>query len=393
MPAPEYIRRSYAGGAQPAQLNNSISSTATSFSIAVTTGWVEEDGSPLGTAGPFTVAIDLYTPSVEKVLCSSVDLTTGLVTVYVAGDGWSGRGYDGTIPQAHVPGSSTSGVQPCWSSVEADEANQAVYDLLGGGGGGSLTSVPIGALVPFAGTGLTVPPNFLVANGASLLRTSYSACFATLTIAFTGTTTSGGATITSVSSTVTPYMFPGLSITLANSGGAIYTVQSTTSTTVTLTSGVGITAGSGGNCTGFPHGVVDSTHFNIPDASGRVLAGQGTEGTNASPTLFTGAVGGEQLHTLVTGELASHAHGTNESPHTHYANGGGNSALQAVFANGSGGTYLNGTAGSPSYSVEWALNQTITPTSTGLTIQNTGSGTGHNNMQPYVVITHIVRVS
>jgi hypothetical protein len=127
MAAPQYVRRSYGGAAETAQLTVNLGSGATAFTIQPTTGWVEEDGSPLGTIGPFTVAIDLYTSSLEKVLCSAIDLASGLVTVYVdEADGWSGRGYDGTTAQEHVPGTSPAGVQPCWSSVEADEANQAV---------------------------------------------------------------------------------------------------------------------------------------------------------------------------------------------------------------------------------------------------------------------------
>ena len=127
MPAPQYVIRSYGGGADVAQLAQNMGPSDTSFAIAPTTGWLEDDGSPLGTVGPFTVVVDRFTASVEKILCSAINLTSGVVTVYVdSEDGWSGRGYDGTAPQAHVPGGSTSGVQTCWSSAEAKEANQAV---------------------------------------------------------------------------------------------------------------------------------------------------------------------------------------------------------------------------------------------------------------------------
>jgi hypothetical protein len=129
MPLPAYVLRSYGGGAVVAQLVQEIGPSDTAFTITPTTGWTEADGNPLGTVGPFTVVIDRFTASVEKILCSGINLVTGVVTVETSGG--SGRGYDGTTPQAHVPGGSTSGVQTCWSSVEAAEANKLVYDALG----------------------------------------------------------------------------------------------------------------------------------------------------------------------------------------------------------------------------------------------------------------------
>lgn len=164
MAAPQFVRRSYAGGVpQGTQLVAQIGSTDTTFAIANTTGWTEIDGSPLGTVGPFTVAIDLYTSSVEKILCSSVNLTTGLVTVYTS-TGYTGRGYDNTTAQTHVPGS-TSGVQPCWSATEADEANQAV--VYGPGGGGAvigLTGNPTCRLHQFAGESVATGLDIQIGN-------------------------------------------------------------------------------------------------------------------------------------------------------------------------------------------------------------------------------------
>ncbi len=130
MTMPQYVVRSYGGGAVVAQLTQPMGPQDASFAISPTINWTEADGNPLGTAGPFTVVIDRFTASVEKILCSSINPVTGVVQVYLA-PGFSGRGYDGTVPQAHVPGGSTSGVQTCWSSAEAMEANQAVFNMLG----------------------------------------------------------------------------------------------------------------------------------------------------------------------------------------------------------------------------------------------------------------------
>lgn len=130
MALPSDVIRSYGGGAVQAQLIEDMQVGDTSFGITTTVGWVENGTSnPLGTSGPFVVLIDRGTDTVEKILCSAVNLTTGVVTVWTSGG--SGRGYDGTTAQAHVPNGSPSGVQTCWSSIEATEANAAVNYLLG----------------------------------------------------------------------------------------------------------------------------------------------------------------------------------------------------------------------------------------------------------------------
>lgn len=126
VPAP-FVRRSYGGGAEAAQLVEAMGVSDLSFAITTTVGWTENGTSdPLGTSGNFTVIIDRFTNEAEKITCSSVNLATGLVTVPAGG-----RGADGTDPVAHVPNGSPAGVQTCWTSVEADEANLAVNTMLG----------------------------------------------------------------------------------------------------------------------------------------------------------------------------------------------------------------------------------------------------------------------
>ena len=402
MPKPQYVRRSYGGGSAVAQLVNAMGSTDTSFTISPTTGWVDEDGSsPLGTVGPFTVVIDRFTPQVEKILCSSINLSTGVVTVYTSGDGWSGRGYDGTTAQAHVPNGSTAGVQTCWSSQEADEANQAVVDVLGGG----LTTygVPVGTIVPFAGTPQTLPTNFLVADGSSVLRASYSALFSALTVNGTCTSTASSATLTGISSAVTPFITAGMALTLTNSGGAVYTVSSVTSTQIVLTSGTGVTAGTGAFIV-YPHGASDSTHFNLPDARSRVIAGQsnGVSPTNAQPALWVGGTGGESLHTLAQNELSTAigtaaAQSVSDPGHNHIPLG---PASQFVYTYtpstlyAAASAYAAGGAGTTTSQI--TFESTTANASTGITLSasavtNAGGGNAHENKQPYLVATHIIR--
>jgi hypothetical protein len=135
MAIPAYLRRSYGGGAEPLLLAGDIGASDLTFTLAnsdigTVASWLEEDGSALGTAGPFVVCFDRFTPTVEKVLCSSIDLGTGVVAVYDAG-GNSGRGYDRTLAQAHVASLANPLVQHVASAVDLDEANQLVKLLLG----------------------------------------------------------------------------------------------------------------------------------------------------------------------------------------------------------------------------------------------------------------------
>lgn len=200
MAAPENILRSYGGGAEPAQLVNEIGASELSFAISLTTGWVEEGTTnPLGTSGPFTVVADRFTASVEKILCSSVNLTTGVVDVYNVG-GFTGRGYDGTTAQAHVPGGSTSGIQTCWTAQEALEANAAVVVLLGGspadgdvfqivGGSPTYAPNPSGLAGAPCGRIYQSTPLSMAYTGTPVVLTHFSPSF--LLGGFTNPTTSG----------------------------------------------------------------------------------------------------------------------------------------------------------------------------------------------------------
>jgi microcystin-dependent protein len=117
-----------------------------------------------------------------------------------------------------------------------------------------------------------------------------------------------------------------------------------------------------------------STTFNIPDSRGRVgVALDNMGGTDAGRLAVAnalGGTGGEELHTLTTAELAAHQHFS--------ADPGGSSVsfVSALFATppGSGGGQY----------------PAITDARTILT-GSTGSGTAHNNMQPYILLNRMIR--
>jgi len=111
-----------------------------------------------------------------------------------------------------------------------------------------------------------------------------------------------------------------------------------------------------------------STTFNLPDL----------QTANRFPRAATndggvGDTGGAATHALTTGELATHSHGVTDSGHVH-----------TIPASGS--------AGSTTLALNSAAVGTINTSSvtTGITIDNTGSGTAHNNEPQFIDFHYII---
>jgi microcystin-dependent protein len=191
---------------------------------------------------------------------------------------------------------------------------------------------------------------------------------------------------------------------------------------------------------GTTYGVGDgSTTFNLPDKRGRVSIGAGTGSGLTNRVL--GVTGGEETHALVTAELASHTHGMahthtmgnhthgvdhyhnwnaqgshnhSDGGHSHTVSGtyigytpGGSGAYSASGSTGIQGTSNNGcglgAAATPAGNTVYASQTNAAWANSGGPSTNTtdaaststtgaaGSGTGHNNMQPFLVTNFMIK--
>jgi microcystin-dependent protein len=128
------------------------------------------------------------------------------------------------------------------------------------------------------------------------------------------------------------------------------------------------------NAIGYTYGGVYSgsdLSFNIPDMRGRVGIGAGAGSGLTARTL--GEKSGVETHALNEGEMPAHSHSSN-------ATGG---SIGLITSNGSNtaATGLDSSTGEPN----------LFAAIPALTINNTGSGLPHNNMQPYVVLRYLIK--
>lgn len=159
---------------------------------------------------------------------------------------------------------------------------------------------------------------------------------------------------------------------------------------------------------GTTFGVGDgSTTFNVPDLRGRMIVAQ-----NAGSFTSIGGTGGAETITLTTNELPAHTHtGTTDSDgaHTHGVTDPGHvhtvSGAATLYASNAIGNNTPGTLDATPGELDNVNNSIITVDSatTGISIVSggahthtfttgsTGSGNAYNNMNPYFVLTYIIK--
>jgi microcystin-dependent protein len=127
-----------------------------------------------------------------------------------------------------------------------------------------------------------------------------------------------------------------------------------------------------------------TTTFNVPDCTGRTIAGKESSETRITTAVSgfsggtLGAAGGAQSHTLTTDEIAAHSHSVTDPGHTH-ANPNQSWNVSSFAGSGSNGLNPNPIAGS------------VTSATTGISIQNAGGGGAHRNVQPTIILNYIIR--
>ncbi|GEM_PF-2130868 len=132
-----------------------------------------------------------------------------------------------------------------------------------------------------------------------------------------------------------------------NCDGSSY---STTGAMATLFGVIGYTYGGSG------------ANFNVPNMQGNVPVGQGGGFSLAG-------AGGEQQHVLTQAEMPSHSHSSSHSWNSPAGPPQGSNT-------GGGSGFVSGSTETTDFS---------------LTINNTGGGGAHNNMQPYLVLNYIIK--
>jgi hypothetical protein len=114
-------------------------------------------------------------------------------------------------------------------------------------------------------------------------------------------------------------------------------------------------------------------------AVGKLLSSNVTSGGGDGPTT-PNATGGETNHVLTVAELAAHNHTATDSGHTHPT-----PTFQAP--SGVVGAYGLASAQTPNYA-----NAVTASGTANITVGNTGGGTAHNNMSPFVLGSWYIRL-
>lgn len=122
------------------------------------------------------------------------------------------------------------------------------------------------------------------------------------------------------------------------------------------------------------------TTFNLPNLQGRAPIGSNATSGNGISTRTIGDTGGEEGHTLTVNEMPSHNHNFNDPGHVH--------RVEETKVNGTTGGlggWGTGIDTNTRHSVDSQNN------TTGITLNAQGGGQSHNVMQPFLVVSFIIK--
>lgn len=143
-----------------------------------------------------------------------------------------------------------------------------------------------------------------------------------------------------------------------------------------------------------------STTFNLPNLKTRVPRGFDASTTSVNAL---GKTGGVETVALSVAELAAHAHGVTEAAHNHTVNNPAHGHTTNGVAIGGHNPNASGTVGVMGSNEAYenipinlqvsngTTSVSANAASTGVSIQNNGSGSAHNNLSPYVTVNYIIK--
>lgn len=337
-------------------------------------------------------------------------LTSGTVEFFIPGTStlkmtWRDEGQ--TIPNTNPVILNSAGRaiifgDGSYRQVLKDRLGNVIWDGItsslgsGGGGGGSATvgdGDSVGMIKSWSG--FIAPYGYVFAYGQELVRDSYPAAFAALTLQQNVTCASGNPILTGVSDTSQLPIGAPIESSCLNSGA---TIVSKTINSITASSNAIISTTATARF--YPFGNGDgSLTFNVPDLRGRVIAGRDNMGgisANRLPVDFAslGKTGGAAVNTLIVDNLPPY------TPAGSIANGAITSTLNntggnlAALFNTVGGSVGPATSGgnviANATSILSVTSSQDTSTFTG--VSQGGSSTPFSVVQPTQSYNYIIKV-
>lgn len=246
----------------------------------------------------------------------------------------------------------------------------------------------VGAIRPYAG--FDAPSSkYVFCDGVSYLRATYPAAFAAISMSLTVTKTNGSPVLGGFTSAQTAKLAAGMLVegTGIPSGALILTTPAGGDTSITLDQNA--TNSTTQNAKIIPFGAADTTHFNVPDTRGRVMAGAELA-TNAATRLtatYFGSVprigrAGTATESGLVLKVNLPSVGTFAvtDPRTW-------ATASSVWKAGASGARAAGAEFSATASVD-----TVTPSGAAPTAAIGGSDTPITKVQPTLVVNHLIRV-